>query len=223
MSRYAAVLFDLDGTLCDHDQNSAQLFHAAFDHVGLEPFGSPDDLWAALGPVDPDDEVRYLAAGFERLAATYDRTVDATALARGFVSEVDNAAVSFRPGAAAALRVARAHGHVGLVTNGPERRQSTKLAALDLLDAFDVVVYAGDMPRRKPHPDPFERALATLGVSASETLYVGDSLEYDVAGAQGAGLRVAWCPADPGTTTGDHRPDHVLETLHDLEAVLRGA
>ena len=221
MSRFDAVLFDLDGTLCRRDQDPGELFRAAFDTVGTAPFGSPAKLWTALdGPVDPDDEVGYLAAGFDRLAAEHDHAVDATALARAFLAHVDNGAVSFLPGAEAALRVASQHGHVGLVTNGPERRQSVKLDALDLHGAFDVVVYAGDMPRRKPHPDPFDRALDALDVVPAASLYVGNSLEYDVAGAQGAGLSAAWCPDDGTTDPGDHRPDYTLETLHDLAGVL---
>ncbi|WP_255198146.1 HAD family hydrolase [Halorarius litoreus] len=220
MSRFAAVLFDLDNTLCRHEQEPAALFRAAFDHAGIEPFGSPTELWAALdGPIDPDDELGYLADGFGRLAADHARDVDATALARGFVAEVDNTAVSLLPGAQAALVHARKRGAVGLVTNGPERRQSTKLDALDLHDAFDVVVYAGDMPRRKPHRDPFDRALDALDESPEQSLYVGDSLEYDVAGAQGAGLAAAWCPGEP-TDPGDHRPDFTFETLHELSRVV---
>ncbi len=55
------------------------------------------------------------------------------------------------------------------MTNGPESRQSVKLSSLDLRDAFDVVVYAGDMPRRKPHREPFDAAVEALGVAPEST------------------------------------------------------
>jgi putative hydrolase of the HAD superfamily len=217
-----AVLFDLDGTLCRHEQSEATVYYGAFERAGVESFGTPDALWRALdGDPDPDDEVGYLATGFRSVAAAHGREhADAEALARGFLDVVDYAAVSMRPGAIDALAAARERGRVGLVTNGPERRQSVKLASLDLEDAFDVVVYAGDMDRRKPEPDPFYRALNRIDVDAAAAMYVGNSLEYDVAGARRAGLTAVWCPDDGSTDPGEHRPEYVIGSLGELSAVL---
>ena len=180
---YAAVLFDLDGTLCEGAQSPETIYRGAFEAAGVGPFGDPDELWAALDdPPAVDDEVGYLASGFTKVAARHGRTpVDAEALARGFLETVDYAAVEPRPGAAAAVETARQRSAVGLVTNGPESRQAGKLEALPFGDAFETVVFAGDLARRKPHREPFERAVADLGVAPEETLFVGDSLEYDVA------------------------------------------
>jgi putative hydrolase of the HAD superfamily len=223
---FAAVLFDLDGTLCRHEQDAETVYAGAFDVAGVEPFGEPDELWAALpdppAPV-PEDRLASLAEGFRTVADRHGRSVDARALARGFTEVVDHSAVRFREGAETALSAARQRGPVGLLTNGPEHRQSTKLRSLGIVDAFDAVVFAGDMPRRKPHRDPFDRAVGELGVDAALSLYVGDSLEYDVAGARGAGLRAAWCPTDGGLDPGEHAPDYVLRSPADLAAVLDGS
>jgi putative hydrolase of the HAD superfamily len=226
VSDFATVLFDLDNTLCRHGQDAETVYYGAFDAAGVEPFGEPAELWAGLtGPpaTDPDEQVRYLADGFETVADRHDRSIDARALARGFVETVDYSTVRFRDGAEAALAAAREHGPVGLLTNGPEWRQSIKLRALGLEDAFDAVVFAGDMPRRKPHRDPFDRAVEELSVDPAAALYVGDSLEYDVAGAKGAGLRAAWCPADGDADPGEYEPDYVLGSPADLAGVLDGS
>jgi putative hydrolase of the HAD superfamily len=221
---FEALLFDLDGTLCYRTQDGEAVYFGAFERAGVAPFGRPEDLWSALdGPPDPDDPESYFREGFDRVADAHDRDADATALARGLLDVVDHAAVAFQPGATDALERAHAHGPVGLLTNGPEHRQAVKLDALGVADAFDAIVYAGDMPRRKPHRDPFDRAVSTLEVAAESTLYVGDSLEYDVAGAQNAGLLAAWCPRSPDEAPDGHRPDYVFETLHDLAALLDGA
>lgn len=220
VTSFEAVLFDLDGTLCRRTQDAETVYFGAFERAGVVPFGRPDDLWAALdGPPDPDDPETYFRRGFARVATAHDRDVDAATLARGFLDVIDHAAVAFQPGARDALDRARAHGPVGLLTNGPERRQAVKLDALGVAEAFDAVVFAGDMPRRKPHRDPFDRAVSTLDVPAESTLYVGDSLEYDVAGARNAGLLSAWCPRSSEEDPGDHRPDYVLDSLHDLVAL----
>ncbi|MDS0298748.1 HAD family hydrolase [Halogeometricum sp. S1BR25-6] len=224
MSRFDAVLFDLDGTLCESDQDVDHLYFGAFERAGVEPFGVPSDLWAVLdGPPTTPDEFGYYRAGFRAVAAEHDREgADVSAVAREFVDGIDYGAVSLLDGAEAALEDAGVGHRVGLLTNGPEYRQSVKLEALGLEDAFEVIVYAGDMERRKPHADPFDRAVESLGVDASDALYVGNSLKYDVAGAREAGMPVAWYP-DGDVDPGSYDPDYVVESLPELAAVLDGS
>ena len=222
MASFDAVLFDLDGTLCQHTQDTHAMYEQAFEAIGEPPFGEPAALWAALtGPPDHDDPVGYFAAGFARVAAQHGRSdADPLALARALRSAIDDSAVGFCPGAEAALDAAAAVGPVGVVTNGPERRQRAKLDALGIADRFRTVVYAAELPRSKPHAVPFERAVSELGVDRERTLYVGDSLAYDVAGAQNAGLPVAWLRGDE--EPGDYEPEYVLDALDELPAILRG-
>jgi putative hydrolase of the HAD superfamily len=219
---FEAVLFDLDGTLCDHADSAEAVYHGTFEMAGIDRFGEPDDLWAALDdPPDHDDPVGYFARGFARVAAQHGRApVDATALAEGFLETVDYSDVAPRPGAAAAVEAAASVARIGVVTNGPASRQAGKLEALPFGDAFDTVVYAGDRSRRKPNKDPFDRALEALGVDAENTLHVGDSLEYDVAGAQNAGLVAAWCPIGGTRDPDPYRPDHVFNLPSDIRDVL---
>lgn len=216
---YAATAFDLDGTLCRHEQDIASVFDGAFADSDIDRFAEPRELWPEMREItEYETETAQLADAFASLAAKHDRTVDSRAWAEAFVARLDWTAVSLLPGAEAALAAARANGPVGLLTNGPEPRQSTKLAALGLADAFDAYVYAGDMQRRKPFPEPFARVVAGLETPTERTLYVGDSLEHDVRGARGAGLPVAWVNPD-GTSPGDHQPTHVLGSVGDLAEV----
>ena len=54
---------------------------------------------------------------------------------------------------------------------------------------FDVMVCSFDIGVPKPDPRIFEFALDLIGVRAEEAVMVGDSLEADVKGAIGAGMR----------------------------------
>jgi len=54
---------------------------------------------------------------------------------------------------------------------------------------FDVMICSFDIGVPKPDPRIFEFALDLLGVRAQEAVMVGDSLEADVKGALGAGMR----------------------------------
>jgi len=217
-----ATVFDLDGTLADHRQSGDRLYEGAFERSGTEQFGEPADLWAALDgpPPSRDRRVDYLADGFATVAEDHGIDADPRALAEGFVETVDWTRMAFRPGAETAMAAAADAGPTALLTNGPEYRQATKLEALGIADAFDAVVFAGDMERRKPHRDPFDRTLDLLDVAPEVALYVGNSLEYDVAGAGNAGIDVAWVPDGEGRDPGEHEPTYVLDSLHDLPPVL---
>ena len=221
MSRYDAVVFDLDDTLCRRVADPAAGYAAAFETLEVDPFGSPAALWAELdGDPDPDDHIGYLGVGFARLAAQHDRRdVDPVALADAFYAGIDHGAVEFTDGAPDAIALAEEHGPVGLITNGPAHRQSAKVRTLELGDRLDSIVYAGDLPRRKPHVDPFETVTDALGAAPGRTVYVGNSLRYDVAGAHNAGLASAWYQperADPDP----YSPDHILQDLRELDGVL---
>ena len=74
----------------------------------------------------------------------------------------------------------------------------------------------------KPHPGIFNRALTELGVAASQAVMVGDILEMDIAGAQGAGMRAIWLDARGKGLPEEApvRPDARIEQLGELLDVL---
>jgi HAD superfamily hydrolase (TIGR01509 family) len=222
VTSFDAVLFDLDGTLCERTQDTQQLYRRAFQRAGVEPFGDPESLWSALdGPPDHDDRVGYIGGGFARLAAQHGRpAADPLELAAAMTDLIDDSQVTLRPGARAALDSAANVGSLGLVTNGTERRQRVKLDALGITGRFDTHVYAFDLPRRKPHADPFHRALAPLDTAPDRALYVGNSLAYDVAGAHNAGLAAAWLHS--GESPDPYDPEYVLDSIADLQSLLAG-
>lgn len=219
--RYEAVLFDLDGTLCQSVGETTAAYHTAFDAIGCEPFGEPSELWERLdGPPDPTDPVGYIATGFARLAAVYQRRIDPVHLSEAFLSALEYRAVAFSPGAEQALSLASATGSTGLITNGPRVRQEPKVDALGVADRLDTIVYAGDLARRKPLRDPFDRALDELDVPPDRAVYVGNSLKYDVAGAFTAGIDAVWLRSDPACETEGYSPEWTLDSLTELDTVL---
>ena len=95
------------------------------------------------------------------------------------------------PVAAAVLEQMRADGwRLGILTNGLPATQRAKVEALGLRTRVDAVLCAEEhAPGGKPSRAAFDAALATLGVQAAQTVFIGDDLIRDIAGARHAGMR----------------------------------
>lgn len=70
-----------------------------------------------------------------------------------------------------------------------------------------AVVTSEDARAYKPRSEPFELALKTLGLTASDVLHVGDSPSADVAGAHAMGIDSAWI-----NRSGRHLPPGLAPT-----------
>lgn len=82
---------------------------------------------------------------------------------------------------------------------------------------FDCVVVSADVGVRKPAGKIFEAALGELSLSAEECVFVGDSIQVDVVGAQQAGMKSVLVERDEQTGP---EPDARVKSLAELESVL---
>lgn len=93
------------------------------------------------------------------------------------------------PGAAGLLKRLSKHYRLALISNTHYPPMvSTLLNSMGLTGLFEVVTLSVDVGRAKPHPLIFELTLETLGLTADEVIYVGDSYEHDYQGARSAGI-----------------------------------
>jgi putative hydrolase of the HAD superfamily len=101
----------------------------------------------------------------------------------------------------------------------------TEVFARDDLDEYiDAAVYTSEIPVAKPHADAFRMVLDALGLQAEESVYVGDRLWDDIAGAQQVGMRAIWIPHSniPSHQVPDDSavPDAVAQRLLDVFAIV---
>lgn len=202
--RTRAVLFDLDDTLVDHRGARRAGLLAWSASLGLPVVGADAEehlaRWTAL-------EIRHFAA-YQRGSLTFagqrrariraflphlDLSADPAAdeAFAGYLAAYQRAWRAFGD-AARAVRRARAAGlAVGVLTNG-DRRQHLKVERVGLAATFasaDVLVLTSRaLGVAKPQREAYARACTRLGVSADQTLMVGDSVLNDVRGARAAGL-----------------------------------
>jgi putative hydrolase of the HAD superfamily len=90
---------------------------------------------------------------------------------------------------APALRELAARGmRLGLISNS-HRCLTSFQEHFELRRLIAAAVSSAEHGYMKPHPSIFEAAMAQAGVSAAESMMVGDSLAHDVEGALRAGMR----------------------------------
>lgn len=94
----------------------------------------------------------------------------------------------------------------------------------DLDDYIDAAVYTSELPVAKPHEDAFRMILDALRLAPEESVYVGDRLWDDVAGAQQVGMRAIWIPHStiPQDQVPDDSatPDAVAHRLLDVFSIV---
>jgi putative hydrolase of the HAD superfamily len=93
------------------------------------------------------------------------------------------------PDAASALGELRARGLRLVAASNWDCSLPEVLERAGLRELLDGVVASAEVGAAKPAAALFEAALAAAGCDAGEALHAGDSLENDVGGARGAGIR----------------------------------
>lgn len=211
-----AILFDLDGTLWDrtsavralaHDQHES--LQDVLGHIPRERYVDRIIRLDDLGRVDK--RVLYETIGVEFGL----RASDVARLHADFWMRFVVHTRPF-PEVIDALRHLRNEGiKLGIVTNGAVVVQQAKIEQLGLSALVDVILISEHEGIRKPNAEIFHRAVARLGVAISETWFIGDNPDDDVAGAVAVGLRTFWraCPDWP-------RPTVACETIESLDDLL---
>jgi HAD superfamily hydrolase (TIGR01549 family) len=113
---------------------------------------------------------------------------------------------------------------LGLVSNAfdPPDLLHRDLEQLGIAERLDIALFSSEVGRRKPDPEIFQRALDALGVSPPETLFVGDTLASDIAGAAALGLHTCqalWFRADDDP--GGPEPEFQAFTQMDVLTIAR--
>lgn len=221
--RLKALLVDVDGTLVDTENLHRIAFNQAFSEFGL------DWEWGLARYA----ELLSVSGGAERIAAWIDglklpvwekirlrRLVPAihAVKTRIYAELLGSGAARARTGVERIIEEAADGGlKVGIVVSSSMRSAHTLLAMVlgqKARAAISVVVGVEQVARKKPAPDVYELALATLQVPAEAAIALEDSAN-GVAAAKAAGLCVIATPSRWTLSQTFGQADLLLPSLGD--------
>ena len=113
---------------------------------------------------------------------------------------------------------------LGCVTNKAEQFTVPLLKDLGIYDNFEVVVSGDTLPKKKPDPMPLLHAAEVMGVTAEQSMMLGDSMS-DVKAARAAGFQIV-CMSygyNHGIDIRDSNPDAVIDSMAELQGLLEAA
>jgi HAD superfamily hydrolase (TIGR01509 family) len=127
------------------------------------------------------------------------------------------AAATPRPGAIELVRTMKsAEIPVGIVSNAihqPFLEWAVEAAGMG--DLFDSVLTSARAGYYKSRPEIYWQAASELGVRPEETIHIGDSPRFDVAGAARAGMHTVWLDLSH-EPIGELLPDLTIQHLEGL-------
>jgi putative hydrolase of the HAD superfamily len=193
------VCFDVDDTLVDYSHSTLA---GLTELVGRDKGWQCSSLWHELTELHHD---RFIEGEIDYYTMRLQRT-------RAFLAELgelptDDELADRESRRAAAMRrswqlfddvepclhLLRSAGiMLAAITNAAGLYQRGKLAAVGLVDAFDVVVIAEEVGVAKPDAEIFQLTCRQLRIAPHQAVHVGDRLDVDAIGAVRAGLTGVW-------------------------------
>jgi phosphoglycolate phosphatase len=213
----ALLIFDLDGTLIDSKLDLAHAVNATRAHMTMSPLdhervysyvgnGAPVLIRRALGEQATEAEVQEALEFF--LEYYREHYLDYTTLYPGVKEALD--------------RLRGAGKRLAVLTNKPVRISRAILDGLGVGGHFFQVYGGNSFDFKKPNPIGVLALMREAGVSARQTLMVGDS-SVDIQTAVNAGIPS--CGVTYGfqpETLADPAPDRMVDRMEELADWLLG-
>ncbi len=223
-----AVIFDLDGTLFDHDSSARAALRQWLPRLGAAVTDDLVDAWFAAeyrhftawqnGLVTFVGQRRGRLREFlPRLGHPVGTDDDLDRLFADYLTCYATTWARFGDVDAALAAVSRAGLATAVLTNGVDRQQLAKVRTIGLAGRVGPVFTAEALGAAKPHPSTYLTVCERLGTPAGSVLHVGDRHDLDVLAPRAAGLRAVHLDR---TGLGPYDEPHRITSLDQLARYL---
>jgi putative hydrolase of the HAD superfamily len=220
-----AILFDIDGTLLDHDgaeRASAKALHRATGvTLPVEEFLS---RWSFALEREfaryLDGKITYQAQGRARVRAVIDPALADDAADQIYAQYIAGYedAWSLFPDVLPCLDMLADH-RLGVISNGLTSEQRKKLVKTGIDGRFEFILISEACGWAKPSSEIFHYACAAMGESPSNVTYVGNHYDLDACAARQSGLTGVWIDRCGLATERHLHP--IITKLDQLPALLK--
>ena len=192
------ILFDIDGTLIDHD--AAEVIAVSGLRGRTEHTEDAAGFLRRWRSAFERHYNRYLAGELsiqqqrrERFREVFDPNLSDAAADQLSASYIDEylAACEIYSDVKEALAQLAAYS-MGIISNGDRTQQEYKLVRTGIDHYFGRLILSAECGMAKPSPGIFNLACKSMGVSPTQAVYVGDRLDVDAEAARRAGMHGIW-------------------------------
>lgn len=220
------LFLDLDDTILDFQKAERLALAKTLESFGLPP---TDTVLARYHEINREHWERLerkeltrqqvLVGRFAALFAEMGLSAQAEQVARAYEENLSQGHY-FLPGAEEALQSLRKKYKLYLASNGTARVQAGRLKSAGIIPYFQEIFVSEEMGYNKPDPAYFDACFARIpGFRKDRAMMVGDSLTSDILGGIQAGIATCW--VNPHHKTGSIHPDFEIESITQLEALLK--
>lgn len=217
-----AVLFDLDGTLLDTVPDLHAAVCAMLEDLGRPPL--PEEaIRCYVGRGIANLVKRSLAGSLEVAEDDSPAPADALASFRRHYARENGRRTRLFPGVREGLEAIRGMGlPMAVITNKAEAFTRPLLEMTGLAEFFSVVVSGDNLPKHKPDPMSLVWTCGCLGVSPTDALFIGDSVN-DFLAARAACCRVFLLPYgyNEGRDVQELECDAIVSSVESAAALIR--
>lgn len=205
------ILFDLDNTLWDFDGNAKIALSQLYQKHNLEKLTGKTDLafieiyevtnaeyWRRYEKGEVDKETlrtRRFIDALQKLGLRED--LQPKGLWQEYL-DICPTIPNLIPNALSTLAHLKKHFKIGLLTNGFEQTQQTKIKCSGIHQHIDFMLSSESFGIPKPRKEIFDKAVEMAGMTHEECIYIGDNRETDVIGGLNAGIKTAWFKLSEG-------------------------
>lgn len=222
------LFLDLDDTILDFHKAERIALSKTLRDFGLEPTDAVlsryhiinKQHWERLERKELTRE-EVQVGRFRVLFAELGLDVDAPAVTKAYEQNL-GIGHYFLPGAEEAVRQLHSKYRLYIASNGTASVQHSRMTSAGLYPYFEQVFISQAIGHNKPSKEYFDGCFAQIpDFEPAKAMMVGDSLTSDILGGIQSGMKTCWINPNHLPGRDDIRPDYELESITQLEELLK--